>query len=142
MEELLHTIAVQINSERPDFRLFWIFLWGEDHRFDSDGDSYNPASRDWTELYMSSREIGNQTFEILKIKDEPLVFEVSSANHCLLNRVTFFLKRETNGITEETDETLVQNMGEDFDLEEALKRADESVWRTSSLDNPYPNITS
>ncbi len=134
-----HRIEVQINSERPDFRLFWIFLWGENHNIDSDGDSWNPASREWSELYMSSREIDNETFDIGKINDDPLVFEVLSNNRDILNRITYFLKRETKGITKDTDETLIQNMGKGFNLEEALERADKSIWRESSLDNPYPN---
>lgn len=140
MAILKHRTEVQINSERPDFRLFWIYLWGEKHNIDSDGDSFNPASREWTELYMSSREIKNKTFEIGKIKDEPLVFEILSDDRHILNRVTYFLKRETNGTTKETDETLILSMGNDFNLEEALKRADESIWRKSTLDNPYPNL--
>ena len=140
MTEQKHNLEVKINSVRPDFRVFVDYLWGADHNFDSDGDSYDPASRVWTELYMSSREIENQSFMIGKIKDDPLVFEVSSENKYLLNRVVYFLKRETHGITQVSDETLLLNMGDDFNLEEALARADASIWRKSGPTNPFPNL--
>jgi hypothetical protein len=50
------------------------------------------------------------------------------------------LKRETNGFTKERDDVLIQNMGDDFDLETALNRVDNSIWRQSTLENPYPNL--
>lgn len=120
-------IKVIANSKLPDFRLFWIYLWGEKHQIDSDGDSYNLASRTWTELYMSSRELENHSFEIHKINDKPLTFEVMSENIHLLHQVAYFLKRETQGVTVMEDDILVQNTGSHFNLEASLKRADLSI---------------
>ena len=39
---------VQPEGPRPDFRLVITFLGGDSHNVDTDGNSHNPASRDWT----------------------------------------------------------------------------------------------
>jgi hypothetical protein len=132
-----YIVDVAANGPRPDFRLFIPFLWNEEHDVDSDGNSYNPASRTWTYLYMSSREIPDQTFEINEVSNQPIQFRVISTNEHLANRVAYFLARETNGdiIGIETGK---EKIG-DFNLEQALERADKSIWRKSTLENPYPN---
>ena len=142
---MTHTIQVIINSDRPDFRTVWIFLWGENHDIDSDGDSSNPASRTWTQLYMKSREEENELFEIYPIEENPLIFEVASENIYLANRVAYFLCRETkgkliDGHMNENNCNILENELGDFNLAIALKRADECIWRKSSLENPYPNL--
>ena len=137
---------ISANSDRPDFRLFSTFLWGENHNVDSEGNSYNPASRTWTALYMSSRELEDQAFEIEEIRDNPSTLEVISSNKLLALRAAFFLCKETNGKVIWDDGELYDpdflsgKLGADFDLHEAIRRANASIWRKSTLENPYPNL--
>jgi hypothetical protein len=137
-------VRVLINGDRPDYRIFSVFLWGNDHKIDSDGDSYNPASRSWTELYMRSRE-RKGGFEISQVSDNPKIFEVKSSNGYMANRAALFLARETAGMIVSPDNALhsyhvlVLKLG-DFDLQQALERADQSVWRKSTPELPYPNL--
>jgi hypothetical protein len=147
MEEIEeYMVKVLINGDRPDFRVFSVYLWGNDHSFDSDGDSYNPASRSWTWLRMSSRVVSGN-FEINQVSEYPLIFEVRSSYEDIINRVALFLAKETNGQIVNVDNTLLpyhflsDKLGIDFDLAEALKRADLSIWRQSTLENPYPNLS-
>jgi hypothetical protein len=94
---------------------------------------------------MKSREQENEFFEIFQIAENPLIFEVTSENIYLVNRVAYFLCRETKGkivdysINENDCEMLEKELG-DFNLTIALNRADKSIWRKSSLANPYPNL--
>jgi hypothetical protein len=141
-----YSIRIRVNSDRPDFRLFNFFLWGENHRFDSEGDSYNPASRTWTSLYMGSREHEGEYFEIAMDSEEPLIFRVTSPIFAIANRVALFLAIETRGsvIDQENKllpyDSLENDLGGDFYLSEALERAQNSIWRRSTLENPYPNL--
>lgn len=139
-----HVLTVMVNADRPDFRVFWSFLWGDDHNIDSDGDSYNPASRTWTMLTMASREISNTRFEIVPSRENKKHFKVCSKNEFMTRRVAWFLARETNGIILNGSEiidadVLATELGDDFNLDEALHRADTCVWRKSTLENKYPN---
>jgi len=141
-----YIVQVLINGDRPDFRVFSVYLWGDDYNFDSDGDSYNPASRTWSWLYMASRVVSGY-FEISQVPEQSLIFEVRSAYENIVNRAALFLAKETNGQIVHIDNTLLpyqflsDKLGSDFDLQEALRRADKSIWRQSTLDNPYPNLS-
>lgn len=139
-----HVLTVMVNDNRPDFRVFWSFLWGDDHDIDSDGDSYNPASRTWTFLTMASREISNTRFEIIASRKNSSLFTVCSKNEWITRRVAYFLARETQGtIFQEGNlvdpAELAHQLGDDFNLNEALHRADSCIWRQSTLENKYPN---
>ncbi len=140
-----YKIDVLINSDRPDFRIFATFLFGyEDHDYDSEGDSYEVYSRTWTELYVSSRET-ELCFSIDKISEDPLTFEVSSKQESTMYAVAYFLARETYGEIVKKDGSMllfsdvVELMG-DFPLNKHLAIADHSIWRTTSAENPYPDI--
>ena len=140
-----HKIDVLVNSDRPDFRVFATFLFGyEDPEYDSEGDSYEVYSRTWTELYVSSRET-ELCFSMDKISDDPLTFEVSSKQQSTLYAMAYFLARETYGEIVEKDGSIllfsdvVKLMG-DFPLNKHLAIADHSIWRTTSAENPYPNL--
>lgn len=140
-----YKITVLINSSLPDYRLFIDFMWGEGHNIDSDGDSDNPASRNWTYLYMKSREIENEVFSIDQTVKNSLVYEVTSSNEVIAKRAAYFLAKETNGKIDYNDkmfqiDLFEHELGNDFDLTKALQRAAISVWRKSSLENPYPNL--
>ncbi len=138
-------LYVEVNYERPDFRVFASYFFGDDlHNYDSDGNSYVVTSRLWTELYMSSRELNNLWFDIYPVKDRTL--QVKSCNEENVYRVAYFLAKETNGkVTTENDrpiffEEMIKKMG-DFNLERRLEIAEKSIWRKSSFENPYPNLT-
>jgi len=140
-----YKINVEVKSDLPDFRLFKVFIWGENHNIDSDGDSFNPASRSWTDLYMSSREIVDESFSVSRLEDTPSIYEVSSSNILIANRVGYFLAKETSHCifidNLKYDYSFLQNkLGNDFNLDEAIKRSNLSVWRNSNLENPYPNL--
>jgi hypothetical protein len=140
----VYKLRVIVNGDLPDFRLFSVYLWGEDHSYDSDGDSYNPASRTWTALYMGSREV-SENFEMVQTEEHSAIFEVTSSDEFMVNRAALFLAKETNGQIAGPDDLLhsyhflTDKLG-DFDLRQALERAEKSVWRKSTLDNPYPNL--
>jgi hypothetical protein len=140
-------LRVKINSNRPDFRLFATYLFGDDlHHYDSDGNSYPVNSRVWTELYMSSRKNPKLSFEITKENEQPLIFEVSSGWEVITNVISYFLARETSGeILDNNNQSIsldiLKNKMGDFNLDERLLLADKSIWRQSSDQNPYPNLT-
>jgi len=140
-------LFLKVNSDRPDFRVIGDFIWGEHHSIDSDGDSYNPATRKWTELYIGSREIENEYIEIIPLTTEPLILQIQSPNPETAIQVTLFLSEETKGIIF-MDEELATSMPFD-DLAQRTdftkyqlrrERANSSIWRQSTLDNPYPNL--
>ena len=140
-------IKVKVNSERPDFRVFATYFFGDDlYNYDSDGNSIPVTSKNWTELYMRSRQNKDLCFEIWKTNDNPLIFEVSSEKLETANIIAYFLARETKGeiLDEENNiipiENLIEKMG-DFNLTERLKLADKSIWRKATEENPYPNLT-
>ncbi|HNF48086.1 MAG TPA: hypothetical protein PLF48_01810 [Chitinophagales bacterium] len=135
-----YKIKVKVNSEKPDFRVLAAYFFGDDfHDYDSEGNSNPLTSKNWTYLYMCSRQNKELCFEILDINDNPLIFEVSSENIETVNIIAYFLARETNGEIVDEDnniipnENLVKKMG-NFNLTERLKSADNSIWRTQEED--------
>ncbi|SRR5258706_5338075 len=141
---MLFIIELAISSELPDFRLIPVFLWGEDHSFDSDGDSYNPASRNWTWLHMHSRELANTPFEIEQSENDLSMYIIRSDNKEICSRIAFFLSTETNGKILSQDgqwnhpNYIMNDLGSDFNLAFALERSSKSCIRKSTLENPYP----
>ena len=137
---------VQPQRIRPDFRLVVTFLWGDLHNVDTDGNSFNPASRDWTVLFCQNRECKSEIFEVGPFSERPLILQIDSRIPELAARVAWFLAKETNS------EVAVEPAGpwhklswlEDqvgaFDLTEAERRASVSCWRRATLENPYPNL--
>ena len=132
---------------RPDFRLVIAFLWAEMHNVDSDGNSDNPASREWTELYLKNRENTSEVVDVSPVETSPLILAVDSDIEHLAARVAYFLARETHGEVAvgagrySSPEALIPRLGDGFDLAAALRRADGSVWRRSTLTLPYPNLS-
>ena len=121
------------------------FLWGDSANVDTDGDSYNPASRDWTELYCMNRDNEREVISIGPVVDEPLTLEICSEIPKLAARVAYFLASSTDshvapsqtGPWHEVD-WLTGQMGH-FDLAQALDRVARSRWSSATLDNPYPD---
>jgi hypothetical protein len=122
-------------------------LWSEMHNVDSDGDSHNPASREWTWLYLKDRAHPQDIVEIHPVELEPLLLAVDSEQPTLAARVAFFLAREANGEVAiepgafSSPDSLLPHLGVDFDHAEACRRADRSVWRSATEENPYPNLS-
>jgi hypothetical protein len=137
---------VKHTSFRPDFRLVLTFLWGDDRNCDTDGNSRNPASREWTELYCRNRENPAEVFDVSPVTKEPLVLEVESPHKWLAARVAYFLAVESAGFVADTPdgpytapEELISKVG-DFDVAAAKGRVDQSVFQGSTLEDPYPNL--
>jgi hypothetical protein len=131
---------------RPDFRLVLTFLWGDDRTCDTEGNSRNPASREWTELYCRNRESPEEVFDISRFSPEPLVLEVESPHEWLAARVAYFLGVESVGVVADKPDglytgpdVLISKMGE-FDLEAAKERVRRSVFQGATLEDPYPNL--
>ena len=138
---------MKVNSDRPDFRVIKVFIWGEEHNTDSEGDSYNPASRTWTELYIGSREVKDQLIDIYPLTTDPLIMKIQSPDKELAKQVTLFISEETDGeifadeslLTRLTNDEVKRNLNVE-DYNQKKLRTKDSIWRQSTLDNPYPNL--
>jgi hypothetical protein len=131
---------------RPDFRLVLTFIWGDQCNCDTDGNSFNPASREWTELYSHNREIPTEVFDVSLYSQEPLLLQVESPHEWLAARVAYFLAVESQGLISEqpndtfgSPESIRARMGE-FDLEAAKERVRQSHFQGATVDDPYPNL--
>lgn len=138
----------QPQNPRPDFRLIVTFLWGDFHNVDTEGDSYNPASRNWTVLYCQNREREGEIFEVGPFSERPPILQVDSPVRELAARVTCFLAKETQSevATEPTGPwhhlSWLENQLGEFNLREAEQRAALSCWRRATPDDRYPNLHS
>jgi hypothetical protein len=123
---------VKPTSVRPDFRLVLTFLWGDRRNCDTDGNSHNPASREWTELYCRNRETPSEVFDVSPRNQEPLLLQIKSPHEWLAARVAYL---ESRGLISEQQNgpfsapvTLLPQMGE-FDLETANERVRRSHYQ-------------
>lgn len=137
---------ISIYKQRPDFRLVIAFLWHDGQNVDTEGDSYNPASRDWTELYIKNREQPDEIVNISPHRSSPLILIVESNLEYLAARVAYFLAVVTDGrvATDQNgefapSEILLSRIG-DFDVDAALQRVAKSPFSSPTRDNPYPNL--
>lgn len=134
-------------KERPDFRLVITWLWKDFHNVDTDGNASNPASKEWTELYIRNRECTEETIEIEPISENPLVLQISASQKGLLYRITYFLNLVSEGgVSFDSEfknmvlkENLIDKM-EGFNLKKAQERVQNSIWQKATLENPYPNL--
>jgi hypothetical protein len=146
LEKEKYQYFVLCPNERPDdFRLVAVFLWGDDQDVDSDGDSYNPASREWTELFLHTREYHTEQVSITPCQTEPLIVSIRSLQKYIAARTAFLLAKYTNGKVSNEEsgpyqdaDTIIPDMGKEFDLEEAWTRFWEHRFIRSTLENPYP----
>ena len=144
---LKYKIFLKPSCDRPDFRLVATWLWSEFHNYDSDGNSYNPASREWTCLRLCNRVISGEEVEIYPICEDPLILLIKASTSEMKARVALFLAKETKGELYE-DEKLIEKLSldlmklevGDFNIRKAEKRTKVSIWRKSSLEIPYPNL--
>jgi hypothetical protein len=140
------TLFVNPSTLRPDFRLVLTFLWGDRRNCDTEGNSRNPASREWTELYCRNRENPTEVFDVSPSNPDPLVLAVESPHEWLAARVAYFLAVESVGLVADkadglyaSPDVVISKMGE-FDLEAAKERVRRSAFQGATLENPYPNL--
>ena len=123
------TFFVRTPSPRPDFRSVAVFLWGEDHDYDSDGDCSYPADRSWTELTLDSREKDNERVDVDPVSEEPLTLKVRSERAPLAARVAYYLALATDGAVSEgmggnyVGAAAFRGRLGGYDVESALERA-------------------
>lgn len=145
--DLPFKLSIQVNTERPDFRVVAAFLFASDqHNFDSDGNSDPVSSRQWTELYISSRTMKDYTFSICLSQENPLILNIHSSRKYIAYAVAYFLALETQGHIINHKGNMIEllhikNKLKNFPLDKHLNFAKNSIWRQSSKDNPYPNLT-
>ena len=138
---------VRITGPRPDFRTVISFLWSDFHEVDSDGDSYNPASRTWTDLYLENRENEHETVDVTKEEEEPLVLRVTSPSRSIALGVAYFLVHWASGEILDAEsrmpikeKVVTDELESTFDLLTRVERAEQSIWNHSTLEKPYPNL--
>ena len=94
---------------------------------------------------MRSRTNADLHFEICPIHETSLILEVTSGKEENVYRIAYFLATETKGeVLDDANkilplERLKEKMG-DFNLQERLLIAKNSIWRKATEDNPYPNL--
>ena len=143
---LAFDLNIHIHAPRPDFRVVANFLFASHtHNFDSDGDSYPVSSRQWTELYLSSRVWKNYTVSIYALQNEPLILRVHASRPSISYAIAYFLALETQGqiFTPKGQQLSLQYLEQklkNFALDRRLAIAKHSIWRESSEENPYPNL--
>ncbi|HEX8235731.1 MAG TPA: hypothetical protein VF600_07220 [Abditibacteriaceae bacterium] len=138
-------IYLLTTEKRPDFRLVKTFLWSDEQNVNSDGDSHNPASRDWTLLYLLNREDENEWIDIYPLQDRPLMLEIKGSSENLAARVAYFLAVKSSGQVSFTQEgpyqepvVLLPLLGHAFDLKAAMERIEKSRYANATEENPYP----
>jgi hypothetical protein len=138
---------VNAERERPDFRLVITYLWHDLFNVDTEGDSQNPASRTWTELYICNRQDASEVVDVTPAADTPLVLRIESQKRYLAARTAYFLADFMSaGVAESEDgpflkpESIQDSIGRDFDVVEAMRRVQSSLFIGSTLDDPYPNL--
>ncbi len=148
MEHSLYRFYIRPNGPRPDYRVVKVFLWSATQNVDSDGDSYNPASRDWTYLFLCNRDNAAEMVMVDKVVSETaLVFEIKSSCEYMAARCAYFLAMRTGSDVAEmlngdylSLSALIEKMGAGFDPDAAMRRAEQSPFSHSTLENPYPNL--
>jgi hypothetical protein len=140
-------IYVLTPEERPDYRLVTTYLWHDFHNVDTSGNSYNPASREWTELTITNRENQIERIDVYPVQQSPLILVIKSNLDYLAARTAYFLARQTHGKVSTSlegdykePESLLERVGDRFDAEEAMRRVKNSPFSRATLEDPYPNL--
>lgn len=142
-----HEFLVRLEGPRPDFRTVISFLWSDFHNVDSEGNSHNPASREWTDLYLQNRENEDEIVDVMEMEKAPLILRIASPIRLIALGVAYFLVHWSSGdiLDPKTKRSINQQIVMDdlesnFDLLVRIERAERSIWNSSTLDNPYPNL--
>jgi hypothetical protein len=131
---------VEIDRERPDFRVFIDLLYGENRNVDTEGDSDPVYSRSWTYLYIADRESDDPSIEIFVRNGQPSSFAVESESGRLEELAALYLFLTSGkSISDVTSKSIdVSELRTKYSLE--LHRAANAVWHKSSSDLPYPGL--
>lgn len=125
---------VEVDRNRPDFRVFIDLLYDHDRNVDTEGDSNPVYSRTWTHLYIADRESDDPSVEIFAVEDRPGFFAVESESDRLeeLTALYLFLSCGTSiadGASHLNAHRISLLKGK-YSVE--LHRADHAVWHKSS----------
>ena len=133
---------VEIDRERPDFRVFIDLLFGPRWNVDTDGDSHPVNSRVWTWLYVADRTGGEPPVTINASEDDPRRFRVESESARLeeLAALYLFLCSGSAIIGREGTLNGAERLALQATYSVELERAAKAVWHRSSDRNPYPNL--
>lgn len=142
-----HFIYFKTKELRPDFRLVCEWVSENINSIDTEGDSHNPASREWTWLYLSNRRLENEDAEIGQTQEHKEIYEIESSKEEFGWFLAYFLAKETNAIVslDKKFEKLIElndlkSKVVNYDIDQSLKRTHNSIWRKSTTENPYPNL--
>ncbi|UKN02702.1 hypothetical protein K6119_04135 [Paracrocinitomix mangrovi] len=142
-----YLLYLNITEPRPDFRLVCTWVTQDLENVDTEGDSHNPASREWTNLYLADRKNNAWCGEINKSSDPINMWTISASTLEFAAFLAIFLKDETNcevwldsNKKEELDRNALIKLIENFDITESINRTANSIWRKSTLVEPYPNL--
>lgn len=143
----MYTLYVTAPNERPDFRLLIAFLWDDKKDVDSDGNSINPADRNWTELTLEPRDSPSERVDIDEFIRAPLVLKVQSENKDVALRTAYIIACQAEGkiaLTEKgpfvDPEFYVVEINKSFNLNNALIRFNRSPFLKTTVENPYPDL--
>jgi hypothetical protein len=135
----MHT--VEIDRDRPDFRVLVDLLYGHGRNVDTEGNSYPVNSRTWTELYIKNRESNDPAVDIALREGAPATFEITSGSSRLEELAALYLcifcgqSLSHEGVYLPPER--ISQLRTTYAME--LARAEASVWHQSSDAYPYPN---
>lgn len=122
------TYFVRVAGDRPQFGLVTTFLWSDDEDVDTEGDSEEAASQDWTELYVARRHGDRESVDVSPVRMNPLILRIDSKWPEIAARVAFFLASVTKGAVAEQAEgkflpanSVLPSLGK-FDVTAGLER--------------------
>ena len=133
---------VLIERDRPDYRVFIELLYGFGRNVDTEGNSNPVNSRTWNRLYIKDRESTDPSVEVSPCDSNPALLEITSASDKLEELVALYLLISSgtsllaNGLA--LSRTEIDQLSATH--QEALIRAEQSIWHKSSDELPYPNL--
>lgn len=142
----LHNIGI-----RPDARLVFELVYGSKYDLallSTESERSSPADRNWTWLFFRPKKVEEQgeTVSIEEVTSVPLVMEVESTMQGVASLVSYFMKVETGcRVTEDAEGANLFESGEllegciGLNPLERIKSLETSVWRSATLENPYPS---
>lgn len=146
-KETEYRFLIKPEGPMPDFRTVAAFLWSDFHDFDSDGNSYNPASREWTQLRLTNRSGDKEEVMVLEENLAERVLSVSSSVREVALGVAYFIIHWSGGsIYSSTDQKeislkeVMNDLCHSFDLLDKMESGENSIWNSSTLEEPYPNL--
>lgn len=134
---------------RPDARLVIEVLFGHLRDVKSDGDSRNPATHQWTYLWIRERsDTQHRTaIEIDQVQQDPLVLAVRAESAEMVALCALFMHSETgcrvcknvDGNQTLSESELIAACAR-LSPQERLAHSKTSIWRQATLQYPYPNL--